>query len=399
MNILQELNNQPYKSYREIPMMKPVSAAFDEHYDKGKNNPLKHDNFKYLIEMKIEKFISPNHDFIKILKNNDRTIIITRERKKKLKQNNSKFDIIATNNSLLSKEKIKFEFLNKMSLTIDQYSEISVTEDNEEKLLFLHICENFILINTENSIIIVDYMNNHYSNIFNKTEERQFNIFYNFDELIRVEKKFFNRSYIFGYDISGDIFFFVIDDNLFENNGSSPHHLIIRNLKFENIYPDQIMDFKIIKLLNNNEKNWFYLICYMKQKEFIYYISEYSKYSFLSILERINKSDPIIEKFCVSIKKNEFHKQKIYDFHNQTGIGSIIIALGDKMIFLEYKAFITPLEMKHLFSSVRNEINENINKKSKNLNSIALWQNDLQLDDKISRYYTFCLHEYNVNSY
>ena len=390
MSILKGLQNKPFQTYNETTLINGThqnDIEINENETKLKYS--KDDSFNYFMNMKFEKYFSKDHQIVKVLINKFTTLIITKKQDTKPKHPPSSiFDIISIENSYLSDGKIKHRFLNKVTIEVTDDFRIREGKEEEEKFSFIHICQKFVVINTEYKIVIVDYINNLYSTIFTKNIDRTFDIFYNYDEMIMVKGKVLNRSYIFGYDKEMKIYFFKIDDDSFEkDNDLDKVNIVMKKLKFD-YSSDIITDLKVIKMIDPKEKKWFYIICYLKEREFIYYISEYVKCSFNSIVEKIHFNSPIIQKSSFEIKGSKYKMKKIYEFLNQNEVCSIIIANGDNIILLEFDPLLTPSGMKELFL-IGNQNNKIVSSSS---------LKKLKNNDKFMQFNSFSLKNYSVNN-
>ena len=70
MSILQGLKNKPYKSYKEMSSSKPVSSIISDKQEKEpKFTTSKDESFNFLANVNLEKFLSPDFQILKVLKN------------------------------------------------------------------------------------------------------------------------------------------------------------------------------------------------------------------------------------------------------------------------------------------------------------------------------------------
>jgi hypothetical protein len=396
-NILQGLQNKPYEAFKDIISMRNSPSLGEMHDNEPKHFQSKDDSYNYLINMKIERFLSPEFQILKVIKNKNNTIIITKKVKKKTEMAVIPYvntiEIIITENIYSQNQgRIRYHLLNRMLLNIEE-ANISSEELNSEEnpLTFFHICQKFIIINSKSKVIIADYNNHLYSTIFTKTSERSIQIFYSYDELVGIDGKILNRSYVFGHNQLGDIYYFTIDDNSFENTEDlKKMNLVMKKLSL--CWEEKIKDLKVIKIYSSQEKRWFYLVCYLREKEFVYYISDFVKCSLQTILDKIYARDPKIHRNMIDLQENKFKMKKIFDFYNQTGVCSIIIANGDDIILIEYDSGFTPLRMKQLLEY------GTIDSQRKNLggNTPTTHRENKMIPEDLTKYFAFSLHQYSV---
>jgi hypothetical protein len=340
-----------------------------------------------------------------VLKNKHLTIIIAKKKKWREDLNTKPhfclLEIIVTENIYkISHGKIRFKLVNKMSLRITDDSRImDEIDEKEETFNFVHICSKFVIIDTMYKVVLCDYLNNLHSTIFTKTTERSIEIFYSYDELIGKESRVINRSYIFGFSQNREIYYFTIEDNSFDSNEDLKClNIIMKRLKLDRT-GEKIRDFKVVKVYSQFGKTWYYLICYLKDREFVYFVSEYLQCSFQQILEKIYSNDPEVEKNSILMKESKFSIKKIFDFYNPTGVCALVIANGDNLILMEYEANFTPNKMRILLSngnldSRRKSISPNLTSRP---NSTR--ENNLISEDNHIKYFAFSLQQYNVLYY
>jgi hypothetical protein len=130
----------------------------------------------------------------------------------------------------------------------------------------------------------------------------------------------------------------------------------------------------------------------LREKEFVYYISDFVKCSLQTILDKIYARDPKIHRNVIDLQENKFKMKKIFDFYNQTGVCSIIIANGDDIILIEYDSGFTPLRMKQLLEY------GTIDSQRKNLggNTPTTHRENKMIPEDLTKYFAFSLHQYSV---
>ena len=347
----------------------------------------KDESFNYLINMKIEEFLSPDNIIIKILKNKDYTIIIS-EVKSNRDNNSIIFTktlevFVCTNKYLELRSSIRFEFCKKFTLIIkDKLREIHTPsikdKDVEFPLNFFLICDKFLLIDCPIQLIICDFIKQNYSTLLVKTYKRFFNPIFTYDELIKSPSKgvISLRNYVFGLNHNKALYYFIIEDNIFKTIELYPKlKLILRKIPIDK--SSTIKDLKvnlyliqIIKISNSNCKSWYYLICFLTEDEFIYYITDYSTLSLEKVFYRIFKLNQET-KNKIDLKKNSYLVKRINIFLNDLGMSSIIISNGDNLILIEFDATYNPdmlrsrLKVGQLIGLVKNRNPDNNNDNGK----------------------------------
>ena len=96
-----------------------------------------------------------------------------------------------------------------------------------------------------------------------------------------------------------------------------------------------------MRLNNSKDRSWYYLICYLDEDEFIYYITDYSTLSLEKVFYRIFKLNQET-KNKIDLKKNSYLVKRINIFLNDLGMSSIIISNGDNLILIEFDATYNP---------------------------------------------------------
>ena len=227
------------------------------------NYDYRDESFNFLINMNIERFLSPESTIIKTLVNKSYTIIISDD-KSDIDQKSSSVKtlevLVCFNKYQEMRSTIRFEFRNKFKIAIsNKLRESNIQSDIdtevEPPLNFFIICQKFLLIDSPYEIIICDFIKQNYSILHVKTEKRFLNAIFTFDELIKSPRKgiISIRNYIFGLNQNKALCYFIIEDNLFETiELYNDFKIILRKIQISNF--NNIKDFKVTSIVNTDNE-------------------------------------------------------------------------------------------------------------------------------------------------
>ena len=138
-----------------------------------------------------------------------------------------------------------------------------------------------------------------------------------------------------------------------------------------------------MRLNNSKDRSWYYLICYLDEDEFIYYITDYLVLSVENVLQKIFRRNEL-KKNRIPLKRTSYTVKKINIFLNNLGMSSIIISNGDNLILIEFDSTQTP-EMLRSIISVGEQLGleKNINNEN-NLDSKKQYYYNIDLDNNVS---------------
>ena len=208
---------------------------------------MKDDSYNFLINMRIEKFLSPNNKIIKILKNNKYTIIISEVICYELETIFTKtLEILVCTNKIQDNNNIRFEFCKKFQINIrDKFQVINQLSNCHINFNFFLICDKFILIDCPIQVIVCDFIKQLYSILIEK-KDKIFNLIFTFDEYIKSPKSgiISMRNYTFCFNEKKELYYFILDDNFFELDDKFQKRITkLRKIKING--SDQIHDLKV----------------------------------------------------------------------------------------------------------------------------------------------------------
>jgi hypothetical protein len=244
---LRRLGTSVYKTLEEVPSEK------EEYMDNQPNFDYKDESYNYLINMKIERFLSPENKILKILRNKLHTLIISEVHDKVSPNFLSNFtktlEIVVCIN--IYKEKtntIRLKFFKKFILTFTE--ELGIVENHsfssqKEHFFEIFLVNNkFLIIDSAIKILLVDYLNSKSATLLIKSRDRYFNIIYCLEEYVRNNNGQVNqRGYLFGITHDRSYYYFILDDDLLERNREENFNLVLKKINIEN--SESVKDFKV----------------------------------------------------------------------------------------------------------------------------------------------------------
>ena len=176
----------------------------------------------------------------------------------------------------LDKEKLRSITLQENLQSIQNNSVISNAEllvnplhINLSKLpKMYHASESFLILETREKIILIDFISEKQSILYTKTDSKLFNIIYTWDEKItkRITNTVFNnqinfiktiRTYVFGLSNNDELHYFIV-----ESNTITKYEIVLSKL---GVFGDGVRDIKIITIDQPNYDCWCFMLFVLKE--------------------------------------------------------------------------------------------------------------------------------------
>ena len=285
-------------------------------------------------------------------------------------------------------ENINFKLIRILDFPLSKYFDISSYDSSKIITSIFLASDYYLLINDiDIRLILLDFRNGNYISIFEKSNEqfeRLYNIIDTYDEIFLKDNKTFIRTYAFISIKNKEkkVIQFSYKYLIIKRETLINKDFTLYSLDFE-LGNAQPIGLKIVKIPNysNNDKKWFYIICFCTSQIIFQMITDYDNFTLHELFRKyskslyINSEKEIIKKlyFINTIGVEQDKKQiaqsfKIFLHININKLCSFILFFEDGVVITKNFYF--------------NDKPEEIKKKIFILNNIKPEQSEIHIDFK-----------------